>query len=242
MKNLFCFMMPILLLLGSCSSDSSNNISQEKTKEVLEHHWVAFKENDLEAVMADYTDESILITPDSTYKGLDAIRGNFERAFVAFPKDQNPLQLNQTVIEEDVAYITWESKTADSELSFATDTFIIRDGKIIRQTYGGVSGPRRKLRHVVAFKFKPEVSVEQMQKVTEDFHALKEKVPQIIEFEGGPDLDFPEKNRGFTHSFMVTVKNEEDLAGYGSHPDHQAFSKSVDPILDEVMVVDYWEE
>lgn len=242
MKNLICFMVLILLFFGSCSSNSSKNISQENTKEVLEHHWVAFKENDLEAVMADYTEESILITPDSTYKGIDAIRENFKRAFVAFPREQDPLQLNQTVIEEDVAYIIWQANTSDSDLSFATDTFIIRDGKIIRQTYGGVSGPRKKLRHVVAFKFKPEVNVEQIQKVTEDFYALKEKVPQIIEFEGGPDLGFPEMNKYFTHSFMVTVKNEEDLAGYGSHPDHQAFSESVDPLLDEVMVVDYWEE
>lgn len=100
----------------------------------------------------------------------------------------------------------------------------------------------KKLRHVVAFKFKPEVSTEQMQKATEDFHALKEKIPQIIEFEGGPDLYFQKKSRKFTHCFIVTVKNEKDLATYGAHPDHKAFSKSVDPLLAEVMVVDYWTE
>ncbi|MFD2999721.1 Dabb family protein [Pontibacter toksunensis] len=100
----------------------------------------------------------------------------------------------------------------------------------------------KKLRHVVAFKFKPEVTKEQMQKATQDFHALKGKVPQIIEFEGGPDVSFQDKSGKFTHCFIVTVRNEEDLAAYGSHPDHQAFSKSVDPLLEEVMVVDYWTE
>ena len=105
-----------------------------------------------------------------------------------------------------------------------------------------VNKPEKKLRHVVAFKFKPEVSLEQMQKATEDFHALEKKVPQIIEFEGGADLNFQKKNGKFTHCFIVTVKNEEDLAAYGIHPDHKAFSKSVDPLLAEVMVVDYWEE
>ena len=105
-----------------------------------------------------------------------------------------------------------------------------------------VSKAEKKLRHVVAFKFKPEVSLEQMQKATEDFHALEKKVPQIMEFEGGPDLSFQNKTEGFTHCFIVTVKNEKDLAAYGAHPDHQAFSKSVDPLLAEVMVVDYWKE
>ena len=100
----------------------------------------------------------------------------------------------------------------------------------------------KKLRHVVAFKFKPEVSLEQMQKITEDFHALKKKVPQIIEFEGGPDINFQKKDGQFTHCFIVTVKDEEALAAYGIHPDHKAFSQSADPLLAEVMVVDYWEE
>jgi ketosteroid isomerase-like protein len=72
---------------------------------VLDHHWKAFKENNLEEVMADYTENSILITPHSTYRGLEAIRGNFIAAFQAFPTKQNPLRLNKTVVERDIAYI-----------------------------------------------------------------------------------------------------------------------------------------
>jgi len=101
---------------------------------------------------------------------------------------------------------------------------------------------KKKLRHVVAFKFKPEITTEQMQKATEDFHNLKTRIPQIIDFEGGPDLTYEKKNGKFTHCFVVTVKNQEDLALYGAHPVHKAFSKSVDPLLAEVMVVDYWTE
>ena len=100
----------------------------------------------------------------------------------------------------------------------------------------------KKLRHVVAFKFKPEITTQQMQKATEDFHNLKKHIPQIIEFEGGPDLTYEKKNGKYTHCFEVTVSNEKDLATYGEHPVHKAFSKSVDPLLAEVMVVDYWTE
>ena len=96
------------------------------------------------------------------------------------------------------------------------------------------------LRHVVAFKFKPDVSAQQMQQATKDFLALKGKVPQIIAIEGGPDVAYQKKTGKFTHCFIVTVKDERQLAAYGIHPDHKAFSKSVDPLLAEVMVVDYW--
>lgn len=98
----------------------------------------------------------------------------------------------------------------------------------------------KKLRHVVMFKFKPEVSQEQIEKISNDFHALKEKIPQIIEFEGGADIHFKEKDLLFTHCFIVTVKDEKDLDAYGVHPDHQAFSESALLLLEEVAVVDYW--
>ena len=105
------------------------------------------------------------------------------------------------------------------------------------------SAPKaKKLRHVVAFKFKPEITNEQMQKTTDHFHSLKAEIPQIIEFEGGADIAFQKKNGKYTHCFVVTVSNEKDLAIYGQHPVHKAFSKSVDPLLAEVMVVDYWTE
>ncbi len=100
----------------------------------------------------------------------------------------------------------------------------------------------KKLRHVVAFKFKPGITPEQMQKATNDFLNLKAQVPQIMELEGGPDVAMDKKNGKFTHCFVVTVKSREDLALYGVHPDHKAFSQSVDPLLAEVMVVDYWAE
>ena len=100
----------------------------------------------------------------------------------------------------------------------------------------------KKLRHVVAFKFKPGITDEQMKKATADFLHLKALVPQIIELEGGPDVEIEKKKNKFTHCFVVTVKNREDLALYGAHPDHKAFSSSVDPLLAEVMVVDYWKE
>ncbi len=100
----------------------------------------------------------------------------------------------------------------------------------------------KKLRHVVAFKFKPGVTTQQMQKATLDFLNLKAQVPQIIELEGGPDVAMEKKTGKFTHCFVVTVKSQTDLDAYGVHPNHKAFSRSVDPLLAEVMVVDYWAE
>lgn len=114
---------------------------QDKTKAVLDHHWETFKANDLEGVMADYTEESILITPDKTFKGLKEIRENFVFAFDLFPTANTTMKLNKSVVQSDVGYIIWDARSPKINLTFATDTFIIKNGKIVRQTYAGVTAP-----------------------------------------------------------------------------------------------------
>ena len=154
MKKEIYFAVALLSLVWGCSDSTStgakdstvhqqavapNDISENTTKQVLDHHWEAFTQNNMVEVMADYSDESVLITPDATYKGLDEIRKNFENAFKIFPRDKTSFGLNKSVIDRDVAYILWQAKTPTLNLTYATDTFIIRNGKIIRQTYAGVA-------------------------------------------------------------------------------------------------------
>ena len=133
------YLLVFAVLMGCEQKQASeNSISEENTKEVLDHHWEAFKANDLEETMKDYTDESVLITPQATYRGLDEIRNNFVNAFKAFPKDSTDFTLDKSIVVNDVGYILWKSKTPTFNLTYATDTFIIRDGKIVRQTFAGL--------------------------------------------------------------------------------------------------------
>ena len=134
-----------ILLLWGCEVKTKTTVtvesSDEKTKEVLDHHWKAFQANDLEETMADYTEESVLITPDRTYTGLDQIRENFVTAFALFPKDSTTLQLDKSVAHQDVGYIIWQGAAPTLKVTFGTDTFIIQNGKIVRQTFAGVIAP-----------------------------------------------------------------------------------------------------
>lgn len=128
-------------MLLSCSSNkdfySNKLIDEAKTKEVFEHHFKSFSENDIEATMMDYTEESVVITPTGSFSGLAAIRKNLEGALKMFPKEITTSKVVNTTIKNDVAYIIWSAKTPQFELSFATDTFVIQNGKIVRQTFAG---------------------------------------------------------------------------------------------------------
>lgn len=137
------------IMLGMCmvscnveqtTTSAASEINEETTQAVLDRHWETFKNNDLEGVMADYDESSVLITPDKTYVGLAEIRQNFVNAFAVFPKDSTTMSLQQSVVKGDLAYIIWSAEAPRLNLEFGTDTFVVRNGKILRQTYAGVVG------------------------------------------------------------------------------------------------------
>src|ERR1041385_5061071 len=96
-----------------------------------------------------------------------------------------------------------------------------------------------KLEHVVSFKFKPSASPEDIKKVEEAFRALKSKIPEIVTFEWGTNVSKENKDKGFTHCFILSFKNEKDRDSYIHHPEHQAFGKIAGPTLADVFVIDF---
>lgn len=140
MKNTVISLLAIVAL--SCGKNTAPpSIDETVTKQVLDHHIQTFKQNDLDGVMADYTEESILITPDRTYKGLAEIRENFVQAYQALPTEGTTMTITKSVVVRDVAYIVWKAVTPTLEFKYATDTFIIADGKILSQTFAGDIAP-----------------------------------------------------------------------------------------------------
>ena len=100
--------------------------------------------------------------------------------------------------------------------------------------------PGKLLRHVVLFQFKDSASKEDVQRVIEQFAELPSKIPAIAAFEYGTDNSPEGLADGFTHCFLLTFKSEADREVYLPHPDHKAFGASLKPVLEKVLVVDYW--
>jgi hypothetical protein len=102
------------------------------------------------------------------------------------------------------------------------------------------AGAAEKLQHVVCFKFKPTATAQDIQKVEEAFKALKHKIPLVVSLEWGTNVSKEQKNKGFTHCFVLTFKSEQDCDAYVAHPEHKAFGALVGPLLDDVFVIDFW--
>ena len=101
---------------------------------------------------------------------------------------------------------------------------------------------KKQLRHIVLFKFKKEASQEAIAKAEKAFVALPSKISQINSFEWGLNNSQEGIDKGFTHCYFLSFNSEEDRAIYLPHPDHKAFGEILKPILEDVLVVDYWVE
>jgi ketosteroid isomerase-like protein len=113
------------------------------TAQVLSHHLRALGTGNLDEVLDDYVEDSVLITPDGPIKGLRGIRATFE-GFLSglFKPGTYEIVLDSRHVDGEVAYVTWHAKCASADITLGTDTFVVKDGKILVQTFAAKVEPR----------------------------------------------------------------------------------------------------
>jgi ketosteroid isomerase-like protein len=112
------------------------------TKDVLDHHLKCFGECDLKGILSDYAPGAILFTPNGPLRGDDAMRPFFQALIAEFGKPGSAFSVKQQCVEGDYAYILWTAETADNVYEMVTDTFVVRDGKTVAQSFGGKITPK----------------------------------------------------------------------------------------------------
>ena len=113
------------------------------TKAVLDHHLAAFGAGDVDDILADYTEDSVLVSPRGAVVGLDGLRAMFSELFGGlFAPGTYDFTLDAETVEGDVALIVWHATTASMDVQYGVDTFIVRDGKIKSQTFAAKMEPR----------------------------------------------------------------------------------------------------
>ena len=112
------------------------------TKEVVEQHLKCFREGDLKGILSDYAPDAVFFTPDGPLRGVDEIRPLFQAMIAEFGKPGAAFSMKHQFVEGDYAYILWTAETADNVYELGTDTFVVRDGKIVAQSFTGKITPK----------------------------------------------------------------------------------------------------
>lgn len=109
----------------------------KESMNVVMNHLNSFISNNIDALLSDYTNESVLITQSATYSNLEEIRAFFVDLNLHFAQQTSDFVLDKVVAYNDLVYITWHAKTPTLQVPLGSDTFIIKDSKIYQQTFVG---------------------------------------------------------------------------------------------------------
>ncbi len=105
------------------------------TTDVLDHHIKCFGEGDLEGILADYAPGAILFTPGGPLVGINEIRPFYEAMLAEFGKPGTVFSMKLRSVVGDYSYVVWTAETADNLYEMGTDTQVVRDSKIVAQSF-----------------------------------------------------------------------------------------------------------
>lgn len=94
--------------------------------------------------------------------------------------------------------------------------------------------------HLVVFKFNTYVTSAKQQELLDQLLTFRDSIPGIFDISAGINVTEETGNiKGYTLGLRITFEDLASLRSYGPHPVHQAFVKSLEDILEDVIVVDY---
>jgi hypothetical protein len=117
-------------------------IDMKTTGEVLDNHLMSFGRGDINGILSDYAPKATLFTPSGPLVGADAMRPLYEGMIAEFAKPGSSFELKHRSIEGEYAYILWTAETAENTYELATDTLVVREGKIVAQSFAAKIVPK----------------------------------------------------------------------------------------------------
>jgi hypothetical protein len=106
------------------------------TKEVWEHHCIAFANANIDEVISDFAEDAIYVTANNVIKGKENIRKIYDNHFKTAEEGSTSKIISQT-LEGEIVIFEWTSDTPSIYIPDGVDTFVIRDGFIVAQTMRG---------------------------------------------------------------------------------------------------------
>ncbi|MCD6679865.1 MAG: nuclear transport factor 2 family protein [Burkholderiaceae bacterium] len=122
--------------------NSQAAVSPSPAEAAFGRHVAAFANHDIDAVMADYGEDSVFVTPQGVFEGKAAIRSLFDGLIAEFSAPGTTLKLHEQHASGALVHVTWSAETPQNRYAFATDTLFVVDGLIRWQTFAAVVTPK----------------------------------------------------------------------------------------------------
>jgi SnoaL-like domain len=111
---------------------------EQQVLAVFRRHVAAFNAGDLDAVLGDFHEHAVVITPEGVFEGPDRIRAVYDgllKEFGATGRGDSPgFSFDAVHVRYDTLFITWHAESMRHVFPFGADTFVCKDDKFERQS------------------------------------------------------------------------------------------------------------
>jgi hypothetical protein len=109
----------------------------------MDHQYEAFSAGSADEVVKDFADDAVLIRAAGVCEGRAAIHAAHSEQFSGlFKHGTYELTVDAEYLHGEIADIAWRVGGATANVTLGTDTFVVRDGKIVAQTYTAKVEPK----------------------------------------------------------------------------------------------------
>jgi ketosteroid isomerase-like protein len=109
------------------------------TEAAVSEHLRCFAACDVEGIVAGYAVDAAVHTMTGTVRGHEALRQMFTSVFGEFAKPGTTFEMKQQIFDGEIGFVAWSAQTADNVYDLGVDTFVVRDGKIVAQTFAAAA-------------------------------------------------------------------------------------------------------
>jgi len=130
-----------------------HTVQEQKVLDVFDRHVAAFTCGNLDAVLNDFGEQSVVVTSDGVFEGREQIRALYQNLLAEFGRidrgDSPGFTFDVVHARHDTLFIAWHAESKHHVFPFGTDTFICNGEQVQRQSIAfsppqpknGASGP-----------------------------------------------------------------------------------------------------
>jgi len=119
----------------------SNELTHTTT-DILNRQNLLFVKGDVDELMKDFSDQAVLFTPDGILEGVESIKNFYIHVTTNVLPPGSDFNIVRQEVKGQIAYIVWSGESKNYHFPLGTDTFFIKDGKIIAQTFAAKIEPK----------------------------------------------------------------------------------------------------
>ena len=102
----------------------------------------AFSRGDVAALVAQYAETAIVITPNGPIEGCDQIQAMIEGIIAEFAQPGVTFELLSQHAIGSIVSFTWKAQTASNDYRLGAETYVLEDGLATYQTFAASVTPR----------------------------------------------------------------------------------------------------